>query len=250
MIVGQEKLINKLNNLQELPRFIIFNGLKGCGKKTLGNWLAKKFNYEFTIVSNKIDDIREMIDISNDTQEHVIFYIDNGNQMSINALNSLLKITEETPNHIHIILGVENKELIIPTLLSRATIYNFEEYGYYDFKEYLQDDFDCRIDYEMLYPNFSYLNSNVSGLIDFCNMLLRKIDSTNISKYTSHINLKDSDKEYDLFQVIWVLTHLCYSYEMYDKINILNEYKEYLINKSYNKKYIFEGLIMKFQEVI
>lgn len=249
MIVGQEKLIDKLDNLQELPRFIIFNGLKGCGKKTLGNWLAKKFNYEFTIVSNKIDDIREMIDISNDTQEHVIFYIDNGNQMSVNALNSLLKITEETPNHIHIILGVENKELIIPTLLSRATIYNFEEYCYYDFKDYLGDDFDPKIDYKLLYPNFSYLNSDTKGLIEFCNYILKDMDIIDISEYSSCISLKDNDKGYDLFQVIWVLTQLCFKYNMYEKINVLNEYKEYLINKSYNKKFIFEGILMKFQEV-
>ena len=45
-MIGQEKLINKLNNLEELSRFMIFNGLNGCGKKTLGKEMSKKFNYD------------------------------------------------------------------------------------------------------------------------------------------------------------------------------------------------------------
>lgn len=248
-MIGQRKLINLLNNLNELPRFIILNGINGCGKKTLGKEISKKFKYELVFISNKIDEIREMIDFSNETQEHIIYYIDNGNQMSLNALNSLLKITEETPNNVHIILGVENKELLLPTLLSRAIVWNFEEYSYSDFKDYLQEDFDSKVDYKAIYPNLSYLEKDVDGLLSFCIMLLKEYDSKNIDKYTSKIKINEFTNGYDLFQVIWLLTNLCFDYNMFNRINILNECKKQLVNKSFNKKFIFESMLMKFEEV-
>lgn len=245
-MIGQTKLINKLNNLSELPRFMIFNGSVGCGKKTLGEEISKKFNYDFILLSNKIDEIRFMIETSYINGANIIYYIDNGNQMSINALNSLLKITEETPNNVHIILGVENKDLILPTLISRADLWNFEDYSYNDFKDYLQDDFDSKIDYKLIYPNLSYLKNDINGILDFCINILNNVDYKNLDKYTSKIKIKTNDKGYDLKQVLWILENLCLDREKYEYINIINEANKNLLNNVFNKKYIFEGILLRF----
>lgn len=250
-MIGQTKLIKKLNNLTELPRFMIFNGLNGCGKKTLGKEIAKTFKYDFVLLSNKIDEIRQMISISYVNGAKIIYYIDNGNSMSVNALNSLLKITEETPNNIHIILGVENKELILPTLLSRADVWNFEEYSYNDFKDYLQDDFDSKIDYKLIYPNLGYLENDTNGILDFCIKLLTgNIVYKNMDAYTNKIKLKATDKGYDLKQINYILSNLCLEHELYEYVKIINKANKNLINNVFNKKFIFEEMLMRFNEVI
>lgn len=249
-MIGQNKLIKKLKNLNELPRFMIFSGSFGCGKKTLGEEMSKKFKISLVILNNKVDEIRSMIEVSYLNKEKIIYYIDNGNSMSVNALNSLLKITEETPNNVHIILAVENKELILPTLLSRADVWNFEEYSYNDFRDFLQEDFDSKIDYKLMYPNLSYLANDTTGLLNFCLSLLNKLDIEHIDKYSSKIKLKALDKGYDLIQVNWILSNLCYQYNLPEHLKIINKANKNLLNNYFNKKFIFEEMLMRFSEVV
>ena len=136
-MIGQKRIIDKINRWQEIPRFIILNGVKGCGKKTLAKYIADKFNMQLIIIGTKVDEIRDMIKLAIESDVDIIFLIDNGNKLSINAENSLLKVTEEAPNNSHIILAVENKDLLLPTIISRGEVITLQNYVLDDFNAYL-----------------------------------------------------------------------------------------------------------------
>ena len=110
------------------------------------------------IIGTKIDEIRNMINIANEAKSKLLFVIDEGDKMILGAKNTLLKITEEAPNNVYIILTSENSELVLPTLLSRGEKHYFSDYKDEDFKKYCADkNIKYNTHCQMVLPNLSYL---------------------------------------------------------------------------------------------
>ena len=264
-MIGQERIIDKVNKWKEVPRFIILNGIMGCGKKTLAKYISNKFNFDLIIIGNKIDEIREMIKLANESNNHIIFLIDNGNKMSLGAENTLLKIIEEAPNNSHIILSVENKDLLLPTILSRGELLNFEKYSKENFKRFLGHELNYDID--LVYPNFLYLQKlpedKGKELLEFCNKIvdnIRIVNGASAFKITEKIKLKDEQEGFDLFQFVYTLKNVIssrllsckdsknFNY-LYSYILILNKIEEMLMNPLFNKSYILDKLIIELKAV-
>ena len=147
-VVGQSHVTNTLKNSiseNKIPSAILFCGPRGVGKTSCARIYAKEINkssiekdenhdYSFNIFeidaasNNKTDDIRDLIEkvrIPPQIGKYKVYIIDEVHMLSKQAENAFLKTLEEPPAHIVFILATTEKNKILPTILSRCQIYDF-----------------------------------------------------------------------------------------------------------------------------
>lgn len=149
-VIGQESITDTLRNAIEqehLAHAYLFCGPRGVGKTTCARIFAKEINrseehldedFSFNIFeldaasNNKVDDIRSLTDqvrIPPQIGEYKVYIIDEVHMLSTQAFNAFLKTLEEPPKHAIFILATTEKHKIIPTILSRCQIYDFNRIG-------------------------------------------------------------------------------------------------------------------------
>ena len=171
-VVGQQAITNTLKNAiknEHLAQAFLFCGSRGVGKTTTARILAKTINcfeptanieacdqcdsclsfhtgnslniYELDAASNNsVDDIRSLIDqvrIAPQLGTHKVYIIDEVHMLSTSAFNAFLKTLEEPPKHAIFILATTEKHKIIPTILSRCQIFDFQRIRVKDIAEHL-----------------------------------------------------------------------------------------------------------------
>mgnify|MGYP001564032322 CR=1 FL=1 len=146
-VVGQEHITQTLVNeirTDRLAQAFLFCGPRGVGKTTCARILAKEINkesvpegydYSFNIFEldaashNSVDDIRalnEQVRIPPQTGNYKVYIIDEVHMLSSNAFNAFLKTLEEPPKYAIFILATTEKHKILPTILSRCQVFNFD----------------------------------------------------------------------------------------------------------------------------
>ena len=137
----------------EISHAHIIVGEDGIGKSNLANKLSRiilgKFeerdyidiiNYRCKKASFGVDDVREIVDEINkkpfEGDKKVIIIYD-GNKLTVQAQNALLKTIEEPPKGVYIILLCESLELILDTIKSRCQIYKLTPLTKEDVKLYI-----------------------------------------------------------------------------------------------------------------
>ncbi len=144
-VVGQEHITTTLQNAidnNQLAQALLFCGPRGVGKTTCARILARKINgyesqeqansmniYELDAASNNsVDDIRNLIDqVRYPPQQgsYKVYIIDEVHMLSNQAFNAFLKTLEEPPSYAIFILATTEKHKVIPTILSRCQIFDF-----------------------------------------------------------------------------------------------------------------------------
>ena len=171
-VVGQRHITSTLKNAIErgqLAHAYLFCGPRGVGKTTCARIFAKAINcqnpqggeacnecescrsfnegrslnvHELDAASNNsVDDIRNLIEqvrIIPQQGSYSVFVIDEVHMLSAAAFNAFLKTLEEPPHHAIFILATTEKHKIIPTILSRCQIYDFNRIRVEDGVEYLR----------------------------------------------------------------------------------------------------------------
>ena len=125
-MIGQRYLLERINGQVErgrFPRFAIFIGEKGSGKKCLASTIADYLKYPISFVDTKVDSIREVINTAYKVDAPIIYVITDCDNMSSAAANALLKVTEEPPRNAYFILTCENEENLLQTIRSRGVTY-------------------------------------------------------------------------------------------------------------------------------
>ncbi|MBO4801995.1 MAG: DNA polymerase III subunit gamma/tau [Bacteroidaceae bacterium] len=160
-VVGQSSIATTLKNAilaNKLAHAYLFCGPRGVGKTTCARIFAKTINclnpredgeacnacescqafneqrslniHELDAASNNsVDDIRNLIDqvrIPPQIGKYKVFIIDEVHMLSTQAFNAFLKTLEEPPAHAIFILATTEKHKILPTILSRCQIYDFQ----------------------------------------------------------------------------------------------------------------------------
>ena len=136
-------MVNEIKN-DRLAQAFLFCGPRGVGKTTCARILAKEINktsvpedYDFSYnifeldaaSHNSVDDIRslnEQVRIPPQTGEYKVYIIDEVHMLSQAAFNAFLKTLEEPPSYAIFILATTERHKILPTILSRCQIFNFE----------------------------------------------------------------------------------------------------------------------------
>jgi DNA polymerase-3 subunit gamma/tau len=159
-VVGQQHITNTLKNAiknNQLAQAFLFCGPRGVGKTTCARILAKTINCEnlqpngeacgvcascqsfqtgnsFNVheldaaSNNSVDDIRSLIEqvrIPPQGVRYKIYIIDEVHMLSQAAFNAFLKTLEEPPHYAIFILATTEKHKILPTILSRCQIFDF-----------------------------------------------------------------------------------------------------------------------------
>ena len=160
-VVGQEALTTTLKNAVKsgkLAHAYLFCGPRGVGKTTCARIFAKAINCQHptadgeacnecescqSFIEQRSLNIFELDAASNNSVEHIktlmeqtrippqlgkykVFIIDEVHMLSTAAFNAFLKTLEEPPAHVIFILATTEKHKILPTILSRCQIYDFE----------------------------------------------------------------------------------------------------------------------------
>ena len=172
-VVGQSSLTVTLKNAiksNHLAHAYLFCGPRGVGKTTCARIFAKTINcqnltadfeacnecescvsfneqrsyniHELDAASNNgVDDIRSLTDqvrIPPQIGKYSVYIIDEVHMLSQGAFNAFLKTLEEPPAHAIFILATTEKHKIIPTILSRCQIYDFNRITVADTVKHLQ----------------------------------------------------------------------------------------------------------------
>lgn len=172
-VVGQRALTTTLKNAiasQKLAHAYLFCGPRGVGKTTCARIFAKTINcqnltpegeacnecescqafneqrsyniHELDAASNNsVEDIRSLIEqvrIPPQIGNYKVYIIDEVHMLSQAAFNAFLKTLEEPPHHAIFILATTEKHKILPTILSRCQIYDFNRITVSDTVEHLQ----------------------------------------------------------------------------------------------------------------
>ncbi|MCE5332120.1 MAG: DNA polymerase III subunit gamma/tau [Bacteroidales bacterium] len=172
-VVGQSALTTTLKNAiksNHLAHAYLFCGPRGVGKTTCARIFAKTINcqnqtedheacnqcescvsfneqrsyniHELDAASNNsVDDIRSLIDqvrIPPQIGKYSVYIVDEVHMLSPGAFNAFLKTLEEPPLHAIFILATTEKHKIIPTILSRCQIYDFNRITVADTVAHLQ----------------------------------------------------------------------------------------------------------------
>ena len=160
-VVGQEALTTTLRNAvksRKLAHAYLFCGPRGVGKTTCARIFAKAINcehptddgeacnecnsckafnegrsmniFELDAASNNsvenIKSLMEQTQIPPQTGRYKVFIIDEVHMLSTAAFNAFLKTLEEPPQYVIFILATTEKNKILPTILSRCQIFDFE----------------------------------------------------------------------------------------------------------------------------
>ena len=139
-VCGQNNIRERLTSLidrDKFPRFCIFVAPHGYGKKVMCEWVSKKLDSILVPCSISIDSVRETIYNAYNITSKMLYMFFDADEMSVGAKNALLKVTEEPPNNAYFIMTVENLSNVLPTILSRATVFTLENYSLQDLKEYV-----------------------------------------------------------------------------------------------------------------
>lgn len=148
-MIGQENLLSAIRKQikdDTFPHFTILVGDKGSGKKTLAQEIEKMLNITvYNIPDVKMENIRWLIEEAYKTKVPALYIIQDADEMSVNAKNALLKVTEEPPNNAYFLMTLENENNTLPTIRSRGTIYHMDTYSKdeieaYEVEKYFDDN--------------------------------------------------------------------------------------------------------------
>jgi len=160
-VVGQSALTTTLKNAvksSKLAHAYLFCGPRGVGKTTCARIFAKAINcmspttdgeacgecescksfneqrslniFELDAASNNsVENIKKLMEqtrVPPQVGKYKVFIIDEVHMLSTAAFNAFLKTLEEPPAHVIFILATTEKNKILPTIISRCQIYDFE----------------------------------------------------------------------------------------------------------------------------
>jgi DNA polymerase-3 subunit gamma/tau len=277
-VVGQEALTTTLKNAiasNKLAHAYLFCGPRGVGKTTCARIFAKTINcfhrtadneacnecescvafneqrsyniHELDAASNNsVDDIRQLIDqvrIPPQIGKYNVYIIDEVHMLSTAAFNSFLKTLEEPPAHAIFILATTEKHKIIPTILSRCQVYDFNRITVTDIVrqlQYIADREGVNAEPEALNVIAQKADGGMRDALSIFDQVV-SYTSGNITYRAVIENLNVLDYEY-----YFRLTDAILSGSVVDCLLILND----ILNHGFEGQYVITGITSHFRDLL
>jgi DNA polymerase-3 subunit gamma/tau len=277
-VVGQKSLTTTLKNAiqnNKLAHAYLFCGPRGVGKTTCARIFAKTINcfhpgadgeacnecescrsfnenrslniHELDAASNNsVDDIRaltEQVRILPQLGKYKVYIIDEVHMLSAAAFNAFLKTLEEPPHHAIFILATTEKHKILPTILSRCQIYDFNRISIndiVDYLEYVASQENVKYEREALNVIAQKADGGMRDALSIFDQIV-SFSQGNVTYQTVIENLNVLDYDYYFRLVDWILT---------DKVGqsmlLLNE----ILSKGFDGQSIVSGLALFFRDLL
>lgn len=277
-VVGQNALTTTLRNAiqtNHLAHAYLFCGPRGVGKTTCARIFAKTINcqqltvdgeacnqcescvsfneqrsyniHELDAASNNgVDDIRSLIDqvrIPPQIGQYSVYIIDEVHMLSPGAFNAFLKTLEEPPAHAIFILATTEKHKIIPTILSRCQIYDFNRITIADtvsHLRYVASSENVSIDENALNIIAQKSDGGMRDALSIFDQLV-SFCGTTIDYQSAIQNLNVLDYEY-----YFKLTDAFLQGDVTNSLLIFNE----ILNKGFDGHHFVTGLSSHFRDLL
>lgn len=273
-MIGQRRLQNQIEGQtrrDRFPHFAIFIGEKGCGKSELAHEVATQLGAMPVVSNSAVDSIRSMIQDATKITESKLLYIINGDYMSQSAANALLKIAEEPPKNLYIILTVSTDMNLFGTVKSRGVCYRFDPYEYDELSEFYDNITEDATDKDFIVETASTPGDIVqlvayksTDFKDFVHMVIDHVSSVtgaNALKIGNRIQTKDDDRAdaFDMGLFLKAFTSICCDRintdSAYDGVRycraiaITGDVLTDLRIRGLNKQMLFDTWVLKIREV-
>ena len=271
-MIGQRNLQKQLNDLIEnnkFPRFAVFVGAKGSGKKLIADTISKQLTtYQIKAVDLSVGTIREIIQEAYKQRESCCYILADADTMSLAAKNALLKVTEEPPNNSYFIMTLEDINNTPETIKSRATVFNMETYTQSEIVEFYTRQFPkgTKEEKELVKSICTTMGEAMLFVsqkpVEFINYIksvyenINEVSGANSFKIANRISLKEDAEGFDL-ELFWKC-FILYCMNEYkatkeqahiERLKITSKYLRQLKTKGINKQMLFDCWILDIRKV-
>lgn len=277
-VVGQETITSTLKNAiktDHLAHAYLFCGPRGVGKTTCARIFAKTINcqnvneklepcnecesckafvesrsyniHELDAASNNsVEDIRNLTDqvrIPPQIGKYSTYIIDEVHMLSASAFNAFLKTLEEPPAHALFILATTEKQKIIPTILSRCQIFDFNRIRIDDMVNYLQfvaDQENIKAEPDALTVIASKADGSMRDALSIFDQLVSFAGNTfGYKEIIEHLNVLD----YDYY---FRLTDIFLKNNLIEALMIFNE----ILENGFDGHHFITGMNSHFRDLL
>lgn len=277
-VVGQENITRTLKNAikqQHLAQAYLFCGPRGVGKTTNARIFAKTINcynldentnpcnecescqafnqqrsmniHELDAASNNsVEDIRNLIDqvrIPPQIGKYSVYIIDEVHMLSSSAFNAFLKTLEEPPKHAIFILATTEKHKILPTILSRCQVYDFNRITVMDIVnrlKYVAEEENIKAEEEALQIIAQKADGAMRDALSIFDQIV-SFSGTNLTYQNAidNLNVLDYDYYFQLTDALQVADHI-------NSLLIFNE----ILGKGFEGNYFITGLAGHLRDIL
>lgn len=258
MIIGQDKLINKINNynIDNFPKSLILVGPEGSGKHTIIDYIAKHLNLPYIDLTEYVS-YETLTNLSSRTEPYI--YVFDANKLSIKDENVILKFIEEPLKNTFVIIACINESQLIDTVLSRCQIWRLDKYKIEQLDKFSSFKLDSSIMHILDTPGKLLKFTNYNEILAI-NELVKKIftciknaNIQNVLTLSNKISFNNEEDKFDFNLFIDFLLNEAMNYFIsnpfeYNKAWLIYKRTYELSNSRFiahiNKKQLFENYIL------
>ncbi len=277
-VVGQQSITVTLKNsikTQQLAHAYLFCGPRGVGKTTCARIFAKTINcenptsefeacnecescqafddnrsyniHELDAASNNsVEDIRNLIEqvrVPPQIGTHSVYIIDEVHMLSSQAFNAFLKTLEEPPSYAIFVLATTEKHKIIPTILSRCQIFDFNRIKVEDsvgYLSYVAEQEGVEADKDALNIIAQKADGAMRDALSFFDQIV-SFSGKKITYESAIENLNVLDYTY-----YFKITDFIYENNISESLLIFNE----ILNNGFDGHHFISGLASHFRDLM
>lgn len=197
-MIGQEKLLQFINffKLGTLPHSILLCGERGSGRHLIASYMGEHFGLHLEDLTNHLD--QGCLEQLSTTTLPTLALIDTFG-ITEKEQGMLLKLTEEPPSNLFLMLLSETKNLLLNALLNRLSVWNMDRYSQAELNTFTNNPIALsliRTPGKILLSN----QTNLQKMEELCSTILCKVGVASLANtltLVDRINYKDEYDKYD-----------------------------------------------------